>query len=34
MARQRTFLTVEWKNLLMLNYAIDSALPQAYVLYA
>ena len=31
MARQRTFLTAEWKNLLMLNYAVDPALLQAYV---
>jgi uncharacterized protein len=27
----REFLTAEWKNLLMLNYAIDPALLQAYV---
>ncbi|MGA8088181.1 MAG: DUF2071 domain-containing protein [Terracidiphilus sp.] len=31
MARQRTFLTAEWKNLLMLNYAVDPALLQGYV---
>ena len=31
MARQRTFLTAEWKNLLMLNYAVDPALLQDYV---
>lgn len=30
-ARQRTFLTAEWKNLLMLNYAVDSALLRKYV---
>ena len=31
MARQRTFLTAEWKNLLMLNYAVDPALLKEYV---
>ena len=31
MALRRTFLTAEWKNLLMLNYAVDPALLQAYV---
>jgi uncharacterized protein YqjF (DUF2071 family) len=31
MARQRTFLTAEWKNLLMLNYAVDPALLKQYV---
>ncbi|HMG85669.1 MAG TPA: DUF2071 domain-containing protein [Terracidiphilus sp.] len=31
MARQRTFLTAEWKNLLMLNYAVDPALLQPLV---
>jgi uncharacterized protein YqjF (DUF2071 family) len=31
MTRQRTFLTAEWKNLLMLNYAVDPELLQAYV---
>jgi hypothetical protein len=30
-ARQRTFLTAEWKNLLMLNYAVDPALLQGYI---
>ena len=30
-ARQRTFLTAEWKNLLMLNYAVTPALLQAFV---
>jgi uncharacterized protein len=30
-AQQRTFLTAEWKNLLMLNYAIDPALLQEFV---
>ncbi len=30
-ARQRTFLTAEWKNLLMLNYAVDPALLQPFV---
>ena len=30
-ARQRTFLTAEWKNLLMLNYVVDPALLQAFV---
>ena len=30
-AQQRTFLTAEWKNLLMLNYVIDPALLQAFV---
>jgi uncharacterized protein YqjF (DUF2071 family) len=27
----RTFLTAEWKNLLMLNYAVDSSLLERYV---
>lgn len=31
MARRRTFLTAEWKNLLMLNYAVDPALLRAYI---
>ncbi len=31
MARQRTFLTAEWKNLLMLNYAVDPALLKEHV---
>ncbi len=31
LARQRTFLTAEWKNLLMLNYVVDPALLQAFV---
>jgi hypothetical protein len=31
MTRNRTFLTAEWKNLLMLNYAVDPALLQRYV---
>jgi uncharacterized protein len=30
-AHQRTFLTAEWKNLLMLNYVVDPALLQAFV---
>jgi uncharacterized protein YqjF (DUF2071 family) len=30
-AQQRTFLTAEWKNLLMLNYAVDPALLQSFV---
>jgi len=30
-ARQRTFLTAEWKNLLMLNYVVDPALLKAFV---
>lgn len=30
-AQQRTFLTAEWKNLLMLNYAVDPDLLQAFV---
>ena len=30
-AQQRTFLTAEWKNLLMLNYAVDPALLQPFV---
>ncbi len=30
-AQQRTFLTAEWKNLLMLNYVVDPALLQAFV---
>jgi uncharacterized protein len=30
-AQQRTFLTAEWKNLLMLNYAIDPELLQEFV---
>ena len=30
-AQQRTFLTAEWKSLLMLNYAIDPALLQEFV---
>jgi len=30
-AQQGTFLTAEWKNLLMLNYAIDPALLQPFV---
>ena len=29
--RQRTFLTAEWKNLLMLNYVVDPALLQSYL---
>jgi uncharacterized protein len=31
MAQQRTFLTAEWKNLLMLNYATDPALLLSFV---
>jgi hypothetical protein len=30
-SRQRTFLTAEWKNLLMLNYVVDPALVRSYV---
>lgn len=30
-AQPRTFLTAEWKNLLMLNYAVDPALLQEFV---
>ena len=30
-AQQRTFLTAEWKNLVMLNYAVDPVLLQSYV---
>jgi uncharacterized protein YqjF (DUF2071 family) len=30
-AQPRTFLTAEWKNLLMLNYAVDPALLQPFV---
>jgi uncharacterized protein YqjF (DUF2071 family) len=30
-ARQRTFLTAEWKNLLMLNYAVDPELLREFV---
>ncbi len=30
-ARQRTFLTAEWKNLLMLNYVVDPMLLQSFV---
>jgi uncharacterized protein len=30
-AQQGTFLTAEWKNLLMLNYAVDPALLQPFV---
>ncbi len=30
-AQQRMFLTAEWKNLLMLNYAVDSELLQEFV---
>lgn len=29
--QQRTFLTAEWKNLLMLNYAVEAALLQPFV---
>jgi len=31
MTRSRTFLTAEWNNLLMLNYAVDPALLQQFV---
>ena len=30
-AQQRTFLTAEWKNLLMLNYGVDPALLRPFV---
>ena len=30
-AQQRTFLTAEWKNLLMLNYSVEPALLQPFV---
>jgi uncharacterized protein len=30
-AQQRTFLTAEWKNLLMLNYVVDPALLKTFV---
>jgi uncharacterized protein len=31
LAQQRTFLTAEWKNLLMLNYAVDPSLLRPFV---
>jgi len=31
LTQQRTFLTAEWKNLLMLNYAVDPALLRPFV---
>jgi uncharacterized protein len=31
MKNQRTFLTAEWKNLVMLNYAVDSSLLERFV---